>query len=85
MLQLVTCELKVTPVPAQIGFALGDMLIVVCENDLFITITKTKAISNFRGGFEFSLSYIFTQDANANLMKQTLCPKGNSQLRWFGY
>ena len=50
-----------------------------------INVSKLTSGSNFRGGFEFTLSYIFTQDANANLMKQTLCPKASSQLRWFGY
>lgn len=50
-----------------------------------INVSKLTSGSNFRGGFEFTLSYIFTQDASANLMKQTLCPKASSQLRWFGY
>lgn len=50
-----------------------------------INVSKFTTGSNFRGGFEFTLSYIFTQDPDANLMKQTLCPKSSSQLRWFGY
>ncbi len=50
-----------------------------------INVSKLTSGSSFRGGFEFSLSYIFTRDVNANLIKQTLCPKGSSQLRWFGY
>ena len=44
-----------------------------------VNVSKLQTASNFRGGFELSLSYIFTQDADANAIKQTLCPRGSSQ------
>jgi type IX secretion system PorP/SprF family membrane protein len=50
-----------------------------------INVSKLSPASNLRGGFELTLNYIFTQDADANARKQSLCPRGSSQLRWFGY
>ncbi len=50
-----------------------------------INVSKLSTASLFRGGFEITLSYLFTQNENANQIKQTLCPRGSSQLRWFGY
>lgn len=50
-----------------------------------INVSKLSTASLLRGGFELTLSYLFTQDENTRLARQTLCPKGSSQLRWFGY
>lgn len=50
-----------------------------------VNVSTLTTASKFRGGFELTLSYVFTQSPEANAIKQTLCPKGSSQLRWFGY
>ena len=50
-----------------------------------VNVSSLNTASRFRGGFELSLSYIFTKSAEANALKQTLCPSGGSQLKWFGY
>ena len=50
-----------------------------------INVSKLQTATNLRGGFELSFSYIFTRDPDENVRKQSLCPKGPSQLRWFGY
>ena len=50
-----------------------------------INVSKLTPASNLRGGFELTLNYIFTQDPEANALKQTLCPRGSSTLKWFGY
>ncbi len=50
-----------------------------------VNVSQLTPASNLRGGFELTLNYIFTKDPEANALKQTLCPKGKSQLRWFGY
>ncbi len=50
-----------------------------------VNVSTLTTASKLRGGFEITLSYIFTQSAEANAIKQTLCPRGSSQLRWFGY
>jgi type IX secretion system PorP/SprF family membrane protein len=50
-----------------------------------INVSKLQTASNLKGGFELTLTYLFTQDPEANAIRQTLCPKGKSTLRWFGY
>jgi type IX secretion system PorP/SprF family membrane protein len=50
-----------------------------------VNVSKLTPASQLRGGFELTLNYIFTQDPEANALRQTLCPRGSSQLRWFGY
>ena len=50
-----------------------------------VNVSTLTTASKLRGGFELTLSYLFTQDPDANAIKQTLCPRGSSQLRWFGY
>lgn len=50
-----------------------------------INVSSLSTASRLRGGFELSLSFLFTRNPEENALKQTLCPKGGSQLRWFGY
>ena len=50
-----------------------------------VNVSTLTTASNLKGGFEITLSYIFTKDPEANAIKQTLCPRGGSQLKWFGY
>lgn len=50
-----------------------------------INVSSLQTASRLRGGFELSLSFLFTRNPDENALKQTLCPRGGSQLRWFGY
>jgi type IX secretion system PorP/SprF family membrane protein len=51
-----------------------------------INVSKLQTASNLKGGFELTLTYLFTQSPEANAIRQTLCPGGfGRRIRWYNF